>query len=154
MRLPLKHFAVLFALTAALICTGAGYIVVHGRVANLPEADVLALLLPDGTEPHQAAVREWMDAAQEEGLHLQILYDSDLLNPASRLHVAGIPRRSVRSLTSMPPPFSGTPCGYAMTRRRQTKSLATPLRSSWSSFQPGKAHARICARTFTRSRTT
>jgi len=36
------------------------------------------------------AVRQWIDAASEEGLHLQPIHDSDFLNPLVSVHASGV----------------------------------------------------------------
>jgi hypothetical protein len=76
--------------TAVLLLTAAGYIAVHSKSSHVAGVDCLALLLPDDADPRQAAVQEWLDAASEEGLHIQVIHDSELLNPASSLHFAGM----------------------------------------------------------------
>lgn len=43
--------------------------------------DNLSLLVPDDVGPNHPVVREWMDAAEEEGLHLSLLHDSEFLSP-------------------------------------------------------------------------
>ena len=52
--------------------------------------DTLLLLLPDEVDPATSAVREWLDAADEEGFHLVPVHDSDFLNPLSRVHASGV----------------------------------------------------------------
>ncbi len=53
-------------------------------------ADTLLLLLPDGTDVSTPAVSEWLDAANEEGLHLAPVHDSEFLNPLTRIRGAGL----------------------------------------------------------------
>ena len=53
-------------------------------------ADTLLLLLPDGVEFSTPAVREWLDAANEEGLHVEPIHDSDFLDPLTTIHAAGV----------------------------------------------------------------
>ena len=55
-----------------------------------PGADTLLLLLPDGLDATTPAVQEWLDAANEEGLHLQPIHDSEFLNPLSTVHAVGV----------------------------------------------------------------
>jgi hypothetical protein len=43
--------------------------------------DRLLLLVPDGTNLSDSSVALWVDAAKEEGLHLQPAHDSDFLRP-------------------------------------------------------------------------
>lgn len=58
--------------------------------AGEPGADTLLLLLPDGVDPTTPAVQEWIDAANEEGFHLQPIHDSEFLNPLSSVHAVGV----------------------------------------------------------------
>src|SRR5437764_2340824 len=52
--------------------------------------DTLLLLLPDSADANDPMVHEWLDAAEEEGLHMQIVRDSFLLNPMFQFHAAGL----------------------------------------------------------------
>lgn len=64
---------------------------VHRREGRIPPGeDTLFLLLPDDVEFSLVEVRQWVDAASEEGLHLQPIHDSDFLNPLLDLHPRGI----------------------------------------------------------------
>src|SRR5437764_13399371 len=45
------------------------------------EIDTIAILVPDAVATSSVDVREWQDAASEEGLHLSVLHDSEFLNP-------------------------------------------------------------------------
>ena len=65
---------------------------VHRYESALPatEADTLLLLLPDDVDLATPAAREWLDGADEEGLHLLPIHDSDFLNPLSRVHASGM----------------------------------------------------------------
>ncbi|MGH9646363.1 MAG: hypothetical protein ACRD4E_06055, partial [Bryobacteraceae bacterium] len=64
----------------------------HRREATDPatEADTLLLLLPDSVDSNTTAVREWIDAADEEGLHLRPVHDSEFLGPLSTTHARGV----------------------------------------------------------------
>ncbi len=53
-------------------------------------ADTLLLLLPDEIDFHMPEVREWLDAASEEGLHVEPIHDSDFLDPLTAIHAAGV----------------------------------------------------------------
>jgi len=65
---------------------------VHRHDGSVPAvgADTLLLLLPDGVDSSTPAVREWLDAASEEGLHLHPIHDSEFLNPLATVHAAGV----------------------------------------------------------------
>lgn len=56
----------------------------HRALAAADDIDSLGLLLPDSMDAADPAVREWLDAAREEGLHLSIIRDSEFLNPMAR----------------------------------------------------------------------
>src|SRR5438309_2173161 len=43
--------------------------------------DTVYLLVPDNVGASHPMVRQWMDAASEEGLHLRLLHDSEFLSP-------------------------------------------------------------------------
>jgi peptidoglycan/xylan/chitin deacetylase (PgdA/CDA1 family) len=52
--------------------------------AGAESIDSLYLLVPDNIGASDPVVREWADAAQEEGLHLRLLHDSEFLNSLQR----------------------------------------------------------------------
>jgi len=66
------------------------YVHRHAGTGKGVDADTLALLLPDGVDSTDPMAMEWLDAASEEGLHLQIMHDSDFLNPLSTNHALGV----------------------------------------------------------------
>jgi hypothetical protein len=68
-------------LPVVLLCASA--YVLYGT-SHEAQADSLFLLVPDGIDGNNVTVREWKDAAEEEGLHLALLHDSELLNPLQR----------------------------------------------------------------------
>ncbi len=55
-----------------------------------PSADSIALLLPDALDAKDPHVQLWLDAAQEEGLHLRIVRDSALLDPMFQMRSSGL----------------------------------------------------------------
>lgn len=64
---------------------------VHRRESRIPPGeDTLFLLLPDNVDFNLAAVRQWIDAASEEGLHVEPIHDSDFLNPLFTVHAIGV----------------------------------------------------------------
>ncbi len=73
-----------------LLLLAAGYVHRLEGTTPVPGADTLLLLLPDSTDYNLPAVREWLDAANEEGLHLEPIHDSDFLDPLSNLQAAGV----------------------------------------------------------------
>ena len=81
---------VCLAVLVPVLLVAAGY--VHRLEGTTPVtgADTLLLLLPDAVDSNTPAVREWLDAAHEEGLHLLPIHDSDFLEPLSTIHAAGI----------------------------------------------------------------
>lgn len=68
----------------------AGYVHRHEGTSPATGADTLLLLLPDSLEFSAPEVREWLDAANEEGLHLQPIHDSDFLDPLAAFHATGV----------------------------------------------------------------
>jgi hypothetical protein len=54
-------------------------------------ADDLILLIPDQIAASDSHVRLWLDAASEEGLHIEPVHDSEFVRPISpRNHCAGV----------------------------------------------------------------
>src|SRR4051794_1277447 len=53
----------------------------RGSNSTAGETDALLLLLPDSVDSTTPAVRQWLDAANEEGLHLEPIHDSEFLDP-------------------------------------------------------------------------
>ncbi len=78
------------ALAALLLCSVAAYVVRSRTTATAASMDRLLLLLPDAVNASEPEVRLWLDAASEEGLHISILRDSELLRPTADLRCAGI----------------------------------------------------------------
>ena len=78
------------AVLAPLLLLGVGY--VHRLEGTTPVngVDTLLLLLPDSIDFNTPAVRQWLDAASEEGLHVEPIHDSDFLDPLSTTHAAGV----------------------------------------------------------------
>jgi hypothetical protein len=78
------------ALCALGVLVGA-FMVLHGEITFAPDADRLLLLLPDGTSFSDPRVTVWVDAADEEGLHVVPIHDSTYLSPLSgRPRCAGL----------------------------------------------------------------
>jgi hypothetical protein len=88
MKKVAKRGGVLAALFLALLVSAA-----YRHRASTREAasvDNLLLLLPDSVSADDPLVSEWLDAAKEEGLHLEIVRDSTLLDPLSQFRAAGL----------------------------------------------------------------
>ncbi len=83
-----KHGAILVAVIAALLGTG---MYLH-RDGSRPSAslDTILLLIPDSADVEDPLIREWLDAADEEGFHLEVVRDSKLLDPMFQFHAAGL----------------------------------------------------------------
>jgi hypothetical protein len=78
------------ALCVLGVLVGA-FMVLHGEITFAPDADRLLLLLPDGTSFSDPRVTVWVDAADEEGLHVVPIHDSTYLSPLSgRPRCAGL----------------------------------------------------------------
>jgi len=88
MRKRAKYICIA-VLAPLLVFATVGY--VHKRESRIPPGeDTLFVLLPDDVDFDQMAVRQWIDAASEEGLHLQPIHDSDFLNPLVGVHAIGV----------------------------------------------------------------
>jgi Polysaccharide deacetylase len=88
MKKIVKHGSILSVLFLALLVSAA-YRHRSGTHENA-SVDKLLLLLPDSLNENDPLVGEWLDAAKEEGLHLEIVRDSTLLDPMSQFHAAGL----------------------------------------------------------------
>lgn len=88
MKKMITHGSVLLLLLGTLFSTAA--YLHRGGPHGTDSADTLFLLLPDSVNGAGAEVQEWLDTAAEEGLHLEIIRDSNFLDPMSRVHGAGL----------------------------------------------------------------
>ena len=79
--------AIVMALTF-FICAAA--FMYREKERQPPSLDAISLLLPDGLDEKDARVQLWLDAAKEEGLHLDIVRDSALLDPMFQMHSSGM----------------------------------------------------------------
>jgi len=86
MKKPVKYLCVAVFVPALLFA----YVYSHDGARSAAGSDTLLLLLPDAVDSSTPAVREWLDAAGEEGLHLQPIHDSEFLNPLSSVHARGV----------------------------------------------------------------
>jgi len=78
-----------FAVALVLItCTAA--VVYHNKNVVPVSADTIFLLLPDSATEHDIQVQVWVDAAAEEGFHLQVVRDSTLLDPMFQMSSGGL----------------------------------------------------------------
>jgi peptidoglycan/xylan/chitin deacetylase (PgdA/CDA1 family) len=79
MKKRVQRVLVLAMLPVLLLCTAA---YMYRRVpAAHGEVDTILLLVPDNVDAGNIVLREWQDAAEEEGLHLRVIHDSEFLNP-------------------------------------------------------------------------
>lgn len=87
MKKMIKHGSVLLLLIGTLFSMAA-----YMRHGGAPPggSDTLLLLIPDSVDPDEPAVQEWLDAAEEEGFHLEVIRDSSFLDPLFRVHAAGL----------------------------------------------------------------
>ncbi|MGR9115707.1 MAG: hypothetical protein ACU85E_08070, partial [Gammaproteobacteria bacterium] len=82
-----------FKFTLLLICLAAGIIAMHAKYYyfSAKQSALLVLLLPDDADLADSQTRIWLDAAQEEGLIVQPMRDSEFLKPwTNRSRIAGI----------------------------------------------------------------
>ena len=77
-------------LAPLLLFASVDYVQRHKGTMPVVGVDTLLLLLPDAMDASAPVVREWMDAASEEGLHLQPIHDSEFLDPLSTVHAIGV----------------------------------------------------------------
>jgi peptidoglycan/xylan/chitin deacetylase (PgdA/CDA1 family) len=78
------------AVLAPLLLFAVGYMHRRDGTMSGKGADTLLLLLPDSVDANTLAVREWIDAASEEGLHLQPIHDSEFLDPLAAVNAVGV----------------------------------------------------------------
>jgi hypothetical protein len=88
MKKLVKHGSVIVVLLGALFSTAA--YMHRGDPRPGTTLDTLYLLVPDAADLSDPSIHQWLDAAEEEGLHLEIVRDSTLLNPMSRFEAAGL----------------------------------------------------------------
>lgn len=77
-------------LIAPVMVFAAAKYLQHDGLKSSGDMDKLFLLLPDSVDFSAPAVREWLDAASEEGLHLAPIHDSDFLDPLSNTYRRGV----------------------------------------------------------------
>ena len=75
-------------LLVVMTCTAAIFYRDQNRTSI--SADTISLLVPDSASENDMLVQVWLDAAAEEGLHLDIVRDSALLDPMFQLRSAGL----------------------------------------------------------------
>jgi hypothetical protein len=71
-----------------LVFVGTAAYMRHHAPADVTNVGTTLLLLPDSLSSKDAAVRVWLDAAAEEGIHLGIVHDSEFLNPMRGSHLS------------------------------------------------------------------
>ena len=86
-----SRYMLIPVLSAVLLICAKGYFVAHGSSdPDVSSSDAIFLLVPDAVTSSDPVVRLWSDAASEEGFHLELLHDSDLLKPTSTIHAPGV----------------------------------------------------------------
>jgi hypothetical protein len=85
-----KCAVVFLALCVLLLCSVGAYVVRRHGPTQRSSVDTLLLLIPDSISSGDPMVQIWMDAAAEEGLHLALVRDSDLLSPTFELRGSGL----------------------------------------------------------------
>ncbi|HWC15934.1 MAG TPA: hypothetical protein VG498_02940 [Terriglobales bacterium] len=73
-----------------LLLTCAAAVIYRDSHREPVSSDTISLLLPDSANEKDTQVQAWIDAAQEEGLHLHIIRDSVLLDPMFKIRSAGL----------------------------------------------------------------
>lgn len=66
---------------SAAVLLAAVFLIWRNRSALTPDADRLLLLLPDGVSFSDPRVTVWLDAANEEGIHIVPIHDSQFVSP-------------------------------------------------------------------------
>lgn len=85
----MKRRTIIVAISLALVLLIAWRRVAHDRPHST--ADRLLLLVPDGTSYSDPKVTVWIDAGNEEGLHVVPVHDSEFLRPfLGELQCAGV----------------------------------------------------------------
>jgi hypothetical protein len=86
-----SRYMLIPVLSAVLLICAKGYFVAHGSSdGEVSGREAIFLLVPDAVTQADPVVRLWVDAASEEGFHLELLHDSDLLKPTSAVRGAGL----------------------------------------------------------------
>ena len=75
---------------ALVLISSTAAVIHHHNSREATSADTILLLLPDSADERDIQVQVWLDAATEEGLHLQIVRDSELLDPMFQIQSAGL----------------------------------------------------------------
>lgn len=83
-----RHGLILGILLLLLLGTAA--YMHRGSTKPITSMDTLLLLIPDSANENDPLIREWIDAAEEEGIHLQTVRDSSLLDPMVEFHATGL----------------------------------------------------------------
>ena len=79
MKRRFQRVLMLGLLPVLVICTAA---YMYRRIPMAQgDMDTIFLLLPDNVDAGNIVLHEWQDAAEEEGLHLRVIHDSEFLNP-------------------------------------------------------------------------
>jgi hypothetical protein len=84
----LFKYGITLAVFAAMLGTLAAYR--HLNIKGGASVDTILLLIPDSADSADPQIQEWIDAAAEEGLHLEVVRDSSLLDPMFHFHAAGL----------------------------------------------------------------
>lgn len=77
-------------LAPLLVFATVDYMHRHEETLGSASVDALVLLLPDSVDFSAPAIREWIEAADEEGLHLRPMHDSDFLDPLATVDAKGV----------------------------------------------------------------
>jgi len=75
---------------ALILITCAAAFMYRDKDRQPSSMDTISLLLPDSMDEKDPHVQLWIDAAQEEGLHLRVVRDSALLDPMFQMRSAGL----------------------------------------------------------------
>src|SRR5512133_167899 len=88
MKKRVQRVLVLGLLPLLLLCTAA---YMYERIPNAHgDVDTILLLVPDNVDAADVVLHEWQDAAEEQGLHLRVIHDSEFLNPMRHRFARGL----------------------------------------------------------------
>lgn len=87
MRKMIKHGSILLLFLGTLFSTA---VYMHRSGPHTNGSDILLLLVPDAVNSNEPGIQEWLDAAEEEGLQMEIIRDSDFLDPMFHMHAAAL----------------------------------------------------------------
>lgn len=87
MKKMVKHGLLMLIVLGTLFSTAA---YMHRGTSAIGGYDTIFLLVPDAVQLNEPGIQEWLDAAEEEGVHLEVIRDSNFLDPMFHMQAAGL----------------------------------------------------------------